>query len=55
MLVVAAAAFASNFSKRVSMKYGLLVVAAVALVAFCYMGYMRQSAETVLLYSRCWQ
>lgn len=47
MLVVAAAAFASNFSKRVSMKYGLLVVAAVALVAFCYMGYMRQSAETV--------
>lgn len=47
MLVVATAAFASNFSKRVSMKYGLLVVAAVALVAFCYMGYMRQSAETV--------
>lgn len=47
MLVVAAAAFASNFSKRVSMKYGLLVVAAVALIAFCYMGYMRQSAETV--------
>lgn len=47
MLVVAAAAFASNFSKRVSMKYGLLVVAAVALVVFCYMGYMRQSAETV--------
>ena len=36
-----------SFSKRVSMKYGLLVVAAVALVAFCYMGYMRQSAETV--------
>ena len=33
MLVVAAAAFASNFSKRVSMKYGLLVVAAVALIA----------------------
>lgn len=47
MLVVAAAAFASNFSKRVSMKYGLLVIAAVALVVFCYMGYMRQSAETV--------
>ena len=47
MLVVAAAAFASNFSKRVSMKYGLLVVAAGALGAFCYMGYMRQSAETV--------
>ena len=47
MLVVAAAAFASNFSKRASMKNGLLVVAGVALVIFCYMGYMRQSAETV--------
>ena len=47
MLVVAAAAFASNFSKKKSMKNGLLVVAVVALVVFCYMGYMRQSAETV--------
>lgn len=47
MLVVAVAAFASNFSKRAAMKYGLLVVAGVALVVFCYMGYMRQSAETV--------
>ena len=47
MLVVAAAAFASNFSKKKSMKSGLLVVAIVALVVFCYMGYMRQSAETV--------
>ena len=47
MLVVAAAAFASNFSKRASMKNGLLVVAGVALVIFCYMGYMRLSAETV--------
>ena len=47
MLVVAAAAFASNFSKKKSMKYGLLMLAVVALVVFCYMGYMRQSAETV--------
>ncbi|MBO4984572.1 MAG: MFS transporter [Bacteroides sp.] len=47
MLVVAAAAFASNFSKQKSMKNGLLVVAVAALVVFCYMGYMRQSAETV--------
>ena len=47
MLVVAAAAFASNFSKNKSMKYGLLVIAIIALVVFCYMGYMRQSAETV--------
>lgn len=47
MLVVAAAAFASNFSKKAAMRYGLLVVAVVALVVFCYMGYKRQSAETV--------
>ncbi len=47
MLVVAVAAFASNFSKRASMKNGLLVVAGIALIIFCYMGYMRQSAETV--------
>lgn len=47
MLVVAAAAFASNFSKRKVMKYGLLALAVVSLVTFCYMGYKRQSAETV--------
>ena len=47
MLVVAGAAFASNFSKKKNMKYGLLLLAVVALVVFCYMGYKRQSAETV--------
>lgn len=47
MLIVAAAAFASNFSKKKNMKYGLLGVAVAALAVFCYMGYMRQSAETV--------
>jgi len=47
MLVVAAAAFASNFSKKANAKYGLLVLAVVALVVFCFMGYMRQSAETI--------
>lgn len=47
MLVVAAAAFMSNFSKNVKMKYTLLAVAIISLVVFCYMGYMRQSAETV--------
>ena len=47
MLVVAAAAFMSNFSKNVKMKYTLLAVAIISLVIFCYMGYMRQSAETV--------
>ena len=47
MLVVAAAAFMSNFSKNVKMKYTLLAVAIISLMVFCYMGYMRQSAETV--------
>lgn len=47
MLVVAACAFASNFSKNKVAKYGLMGTAIVALVVFCYMGYMRQSAETV--------
>ena len=47
MLVVAAAAFASNFSKQKNMKFGLQIIAVAALVVFCYMGYMRQSAETI--------
>ena len=47
MLVVAGASFASNFMKKASMKYGLLTLAGVLLAVFCYMGYMRQSAETV--------
>lgn len=47
MLVVAAATFASNFSKTKGMKYGLLALAVVSLIIFCYMGYMRQSAETI--------
>ena len=47
MLVVAAAAFASNFSKTKGMRYGLLALAVVSLIVVCYMGYMRQSAETI--------
>ncbi len=47
MLVVAASAFASNFCKNKNLKYSLLSVAVIALVTFCYMGYMRQSAETI--------
>ena len=47
MLVVAATAFISNFSKTKGMKYGMLVMSIVSLVVFCYMGYMRQSSETV--------
>jgi MFS family permease len=46
MLVVAATAFISNFSKK-TIKTMLLAASAVFLIIFCYMGYMRQSAETV--------
>ena len=47
MLVVAAGAFASNFSKKKGMKVGLMILAAVALIVYCYMGYMRGTAETI--------
>mgnify|MGYP002623572325 CR=1 FL=1 len=47
MLVVAVAGFASNFQKKVNLKYGLLGLSIIALITYCYMGYMRQSAESV--------
>ena len=47
MLVVAAGAFASNFSKGAARKYGMLALAVVALVAYCFFGYMRQSAAAI--------
>ena len=47
MLTVAAAAFTSNFTKNIVRRYILLAVAVIALVVYCYMGYMRQSAETI--------
>ena len=47
MLVVAAAGFASNFQKKKNMQYGLLGISIIALVTYCYMGYMRQSAESI--------
>ena len=47
MLVVAATAFASNFQKKKGLKYGLLCLSIIALVVYCYMGYMRQSAEAI--------
>ncbi len=46
MLVAAAAAFVSNFSKGKA-KGSLLILSVLALVTFCYMGYMRGSAETI--------
>jgi len=47
MLVVAGGSFASNFSKNRTMKVSLMALAIVALVVYCWMGYMRGSAETV--------
>ncbi|MBR5036689.1 MAG: MFS transporter [Prevotella sp.] len=47
MLVVAAAGFASNFMKEKNKKYGLLALSIIALITYCYMGYMRQSAESI--------
>ena len=47
MLVVAVCSFASNFSKKKGMKVGLMVAAVIALVVYCYMGYMRGTAETI--------
>lgn len=46
MLVVAATAFMFNFMKG-SKKYVMLALSVVALVCYCYMGYMRQSAESI--------
>jgi len=47
MLVVAATAFMFNFMKQKGVKYTMLVVSVLSLIAYCYMGYMRQSAESV--------
>ncbi|MCD8285190.1 MAG: MFS transporter, partial [Prevotellaceae bacterium] len=47
MLVVAVTAFMFNFVKRTSLKYSLLSLSVVALVGYCCMGYMRQSAESI--------
>ena len=48
MLIVAAASFSSNFMKnRKGMKFLLMGIAVVALIIYCYMGYMRGTAETI--------
>lgn len=47
MLVVAVTAFMFNFLKNKSFKYGVLCLSIVSLVTYCYMGYMRQSAESI--------
>jgi len=47
MLLVAVCSFTSNFSKNKSAKIGLMALAVVALVIYCWMGYMRGTAETI--------
>ncbi len=47
MLVVAVCSFTSNFSKNKTNKIILMAAAVVALVVYCYMGYMRGTAETI--------
>ena len=47
MLLVAGFGFASNFQKNKNRKYTLLCLSLIALVVYCYMGYMRQSASAI--------
>ena len=47
MIIVAAGAFASNFQKDKLRRVLFTVASVVALVVYCYMGYMRQSAESI--------
>jgi len=47
MLIVAATGFASNFQKDKSRRYGLLCLSILALITYCYMGFMRQTAESI--------
>ena len=47
MLIVAGVGFASNFQKSKGRQYGMLALSIIALVTYCYMGYMRQSAESI--------
>ena len=47
MLVVAATAFTFNFMKNNGAKYSMLAYSVIALISYCYMGYMRQSAEFI--------
>ena len=48
MLMVAIGAFAFNFIKNNDkFKYGMLTLAIVSLIVYCYMGFMRQSAASI--------
>lgn len=47
MLIVAVTAFMINFIQNKTVRYGVLSISVVALIAYCCMGYMRQSAESI--------
>ncbi|MCH5309726.1 MAG: MFS transporter [Prevotella sp.] len=47
MIIVAVFGFASNFQKVKLRRYILLGISIAALITYCYMGYMRQSAESI--------
>lgn len=47
MLVVAGFSFSSNFMKNSTLKSLFMAIAVVALVIYCYMGYMRGTAESI--------
>lgn len=47
MTVVAAGSFAGNFAKSKGMKFSMFALAIVALIAYCFFGYMRQSAAAI--------
>lgn len=47
MIVVAAGSFAGNFAKSKGMKFGMFALAIAALIAYCFFGYMRQSAAAI--------
>lgn len=47
MLLVAVTAFMFNFMKQKALKTIMMIASVVFLVVYCYMGYMRQSAESI--------
>ena len=47
MLIVAATAFTLNFLSDKKLKCATLTVSVIALISYCYIGYMRQSAESI--------
>ena len=47
MLIVAATAFTFNFLSDKKLKCATLTVSVIALISYCYIGYLKQSAESI--------